>query len=208
MAVYNELQVGRYVRLFQKLFSIKGRQPAPLQFSGEVSAFLSLFHGVENRYLESWNRFLTVQSIAAGGAGFNSTFRLRNPAGSNVIASIEKLAFSNNVAFQPRIEVRSVNTDLTTLSGGSNARLDSRSNPQSSLIFSNQNNAAFALTVNMWLAIISAATGGYVDAITFEEQEYTLLPGDSLTMTENGANLSLNAVIGWRERTMEESELK
>ena len=64
MARFNEILVGRYNRLIQKLFGMKG-DAALFQFSTEMMAVLPMFMGNENRYLESWTLFgLSLQQAA------------------------------------------------------------------------------------------------------------------------------------------------
>src|SRR5712691_6286187 len=88
MAGYNELQVGRYNRLAQKIFSIKGGA-ALESLMPELGLTMSVFNGAENRYLESWDRFGLAASIGAQGVGLNSILQITNPTGSNVVAIIE-----------------------------------------------------------------------------------------------------------------------
>src|SRR5260370_18480671 len=105
MARYNEILVGRYNRMLQKLFGMKGGVVAP-QLASEISAAFPLFSGVENRYLESWNRFTSVVNQVAL-AGTPAQWQLRNTT-SNVIAVIEKLTISSSTA-----QLVAVTTDLT-----------------------------------------------------------------------------------------------
>src|SRR5260370_32873282 len=95
MARYHESLVGRYNRMLQKLFGMKGGVVAP-QLASEISAAFPLFSGVENRYLESWNRFTSVVNQVAL-AGTPAQWQLRNTT-SNVIAVIEKLTISSSTA--------------------------------------------------------------------------------------------------------------
>jgi len=87
MAVYNEILAGRFNRALQKLFGIKG-PPAVPQLGGEIVPSVSMFYGVENRYLEAWERFgfQIVQAAVVGQAG---SFRLRNPVNSGTIAAVQ-----------------------------------------------------------------------------------------------------------------------
>src|SRR5260370_12541687 len=96
MAQLNEILVGRVSRGLQKLFGIKGSSPVSTM-APEVMPIHPLFNGVENRYLDGWNRFgadFNQPAVAASQGGI----RLRNPATSNVIAIFEKIAMANAVA--------------------------------------------------------------------------------------------------------------
>src|SRR5258708_40293223 len=90
MALFNEILVGRYNRFLQKLLAMKGGPPAP-QLATEIGTNIQLFHGVENRYLEGWQRFGGQFSVPAAGVGNVGGFRFRNPAGNNVITAVEWL---------------------------------------------------------------------------------------------------------------------
>src|SRR5229473_5047766 len=96
MAVYNEILAGRFNRALQKLFGIKG-PPAVPQLGGEIVPSVSMFYGVENRYLEAWERFgfQIVQAAVVGQAG---SFRLRNPVNSGTIAVLEKITVWSGAA--------------------------------------------------------------------------------------------------------------
>src|SRR5258708_24193061 len=60
------------------------------QFSTEMGGYLPFFSGVENRYLEGWDRFGLFRG-QGGLAATSTNFRLRNPVGSNVMIVLEKL---------------------------------------------------------------------------------------------------------------------
>jgi hypothetical protein len=203
VATYNEVQVGRYVRFIQKFLGIKGRQPAPLTFAGEIGAMWSLFHGNENRYLESWNLFGSAQS-PTGGAGQIAAVRFRNPAKSNIVAVIHKLSVANSTGTDTlRGQYATTGTDLTTVAGAP-FRMDARGNPNSSLILSTTTNATFAGST-FFLAIVPINTT--YDVIVDQIQELPILPGDAITIFSNvnASNIIVSAF--WRERLLEESEL-
>ncbi len=200
MARFNEILVGRYNRMVQKLLSMKG--PATLvTISDEAQAVFSLFYGVENRYLEGWDRFGTGFLTAAVVAQ-NSAFLLRNPKASNVLGVIEKLTvtettfdaitLSNNITPDP--------ANLATLAA--NSRLDARGRPAATCIPSFGNNAAGGNT--FYIAGIPA--NAPYDFILEEEQEITLLPGDNLTVLTANLNVAIRIGCLWRERFLEDSE--
>lgn len=200
MAIYNEILVGRYARMLQKLFGIKGTVPTK-QLAGEIAPAFPLFNGVENRYLETWDRFAVGAFVGAGGVGTHAAARLRNAANSNVVGIIEKLAFWNLLADTPFISLAPGLADLPIPSAGS-IRLDPRGRSNPSLIFSSGTAAAPATTTMQ----ISQPAGVTVDLILFEDHEIPILPGDSVTFFANILNQSLNFAIIWRERFLEESE--
>ncbi len=207
MAVYNEILVGRYNRLLQKLLSMKG--PAAMNtLAPEMMAVLALFHGVENRYLEGWDRFATANVVAAGGVGLLSAAQLRNPAGSNVIAVMEGVSVwsaGSGVTFSaPKLIVQPSSADLTTINVLTNSRLDARGRPQAALINSQTGN--FGASPAQVAMERFSAVGTNTDYILFEEQEIPLLPGDRLIVLSDTGNQTLNCNFLWRERFLEESE--
>jgi hypothetical protein len=207
MAVYNEVMVGRYVRFLQKFLGIKGRQPAPLTFSGELSAMWPLFHGVENRYLESWDRYAFAFALAAGGAGNFNQFRIRNPAASNAITVFERIAFCSSVADSPLLTHGAAAADLTSAVTITNARWDSRGRPTSAMIASDN---SVTPQTNLASTAYAANTAANVpiEFIWYENQEIPLLPGDAIQITSNVGNQGNQAMFWWRERALEEGELK
>jgi hypothetical protein len=197
---------GRFNRLFQKLLSTKGGAIVT-DIGGELIPVLPLFWGVENRYLEGWDRFGLAFAVAAGGAGNNSLVRLRNSLTSGVVAVIEKVFLWNPLTTQYRLFVGGPTpNDLATAVTGLNSRWDARGRPTSSLSLSQQNNAA--LVLGSFQFAYNAAVNDRYDVIVDDDQEFPILPGDALTIGENIVNQALNAIVWWRERALEDSELK
>jgi hypothetical protein len=203
MAIYNEILAGRYNRFFQKLFGLKGGPPVP-QLAGEVSPAFPLFTGVENRYLEAWDRF-GVGITQPGVAAVLSTIKLRNPSGSNVIAIFEKISLSLTSADQVDLQAGTSQTDGATIVPVIAANnLDSRSGRPSTLILSASGAGAPVGQQAIWRTSIGAAVN--VDIIIDENQEITLLPGRSIQLVAGVANNGLVSGWMWRERLLEESE--
>jgi hypothetical protein len=205
----NQIQTGRFNRLVQKLFSIKG--PANLSEVGaEILPILPIRIGNEIRFFEGWGRFGQAVVLGAGGAGNISAFRLRNPSGSNVIAVVEKILVSNSGAATDTAESLfhgAVATDLGTINAGVAQRFDARGTAIGSLILSSQNNAVLTSFGSNKLIYTLAANQNF-DLIIKESEEIPLLPGDAVGIAAGVANNGLTAAIWWRERSMEESELK
>lgn len=207
MARYNEILAGRYNRFLQKLLSMKGGPPSP-QLATEVSVNIQLFNGVENRYLESWERFAVLSNQVAVAAQ-TCAVRYRNPAGSNLMAVLEALwCWGLTTADQPTLSNSISNVaDLATLLNP--AQLDGRSRPNSSLIASQTTAASVALT-----GARSILVGAYNAAntpfkfIDFDDQEITLTPGMTYQVAAASVNVGMAVSAIWRERFLEDSELK
>ena len=199
MAGYNEIQVGRYNRMLQKLLSMKG--PASMnELSSTLQLALSVFHGVENRYLEGWDRFGNSINTTAVAANFGAV-RFRNPSGSNVIAVFEKIQVFGVLTDQPFLEIGATALDLATASAG--VSLDPRGRNASTLIVS-FSGTSVALTNKIGQTAF-VANGSY-DFIVDEDQEIAVLPGQALQLHSNIANQVLNQGSFWRERFLEDSE--
>jgi hypothetical protein len=203
MAKYNELLVGRYNRFVQKLLSMKG--PASLEsLNPELQVVLATFHGVENRYLEGWDRFAVGVTVAAN-AGQISQFRFRNPAASNVMAVLEviTIGISNTGLVDLRFS-RVITADDATLFGSYPA-LDSRSSRVTpTLVLSQDNTGVSPLGLNV-AARINIAGATTFALINDESQEYPCLPGMTYDIAAP-INTSLFLTATWRERLLEESE--
>ncbi len=202
MARFNEILVGRYNRLVQKLFSMKG--PASLvTISDEMMAVFPFFHGAENRYLEAWAKFgvtLLQPAVALNASGI----RLRNPTGSNVVAVLEKILISNQaVADDVTAQLNGAAGDLATVAA-SGQRFDVRGVTASTLIPSR---AAPAASIGGgFLRFTFPANALPVDVITADIQEIPLLPGDAIQIFSNNVNQALLVNFLWRERFLEDSE--
>ncbi len=203
MAVYNEIQVGRYNRFLQKLLQMKGGAPAP-QLSSEIMPILSFFGGAENRFLEGWQRFAINVSVPAVAAQ-TGAFRLRNPVGSNVIGVVEKLLVSNNqaatilVAYQIQNATAAVDLTPTAAPGF----FDGRSKIGNNLLSSSANNVA-GLGNTMCQVLLNNNT--IWEFIWTDIQEFPLAPGDTLQILDSTVNTSFICSVQWRERFLEEAE--
>src|SRR5437899_5615173 len=122
MARFNEILVGRYNRFLQKLFQIKGSPPSP-QLGGDIQPSFAVFSGVENRYLEAWQKFGNT-IVAAAVAAQNSAVRIRNPVASNVVAVLEKVSIANAIADTITLNNQTADANLASTAGS--IRLDAR----------------------------------------------------------------------------------
>lgn len=202
MALYNEILVGRFNRGLQKLLALKGKTGSP-QLAGEIMAVIPLFHGNEERYLDATDLFgMGVQQPNVAAA--NSAVRFRNPATSNTIACIIKLAISSSVVDQVNIRVGATAADLAT--SQPNLALDARTQRPSSAISTSRQASGAAPTFGGTLALFFALASNNSDFILFEDQEIPILPGFALQVDQVGVNETLVVNVMWRERFLEDSE--
>lgn len=210
MAVYNELQVGRFNRLLQKLSGIKGPPPVR-QLGTEILPVWPMFWGNELRYLESWFMYANTVNIAAN-VGFPSGVRIRNPVGSNIVAVFMKLVLNNptgGAAINYQIVGPTPATpanDLPTVVT-SNTRFDARGQQNSQLVITQSNTTAGLNTLgNIWYQLFTPAAVNNTDVILTDDEEFPLLPGDAITMCTNSFNSAIACTFMWRERFLEDSE--
>jgi hypothetical protein len=202
MARFNEILVGRYNRYLQKLLAIKGAAVTAV-LSTEIQPQITLFHGIETRYLEGWSLF-GVSVVINATVGQTDAVRLRNPAGSNVIAVVEKIVTLGNVGGEFQISAGVTSLDLTT--GFSAVPLDPRAgNVGSNLSLSSAINSPGPLGLGVFARTNSPAN---VDgqAILYDNQEIPLLPGSAIQVAEGVANVTMTLTLKWRERFLEDSE--
>lgn len=196
VARFNEILVGRYNRLFQKLFSIKATAPVPT-LSTEIQPQLGAFSGEENRYLEGWLLF-GIGIEQPGVAAQTSTIRMRNPAGSNIIAVITSIGITCSPSAGLFSRFGPVSVDLATLQNPT--RLDARHADNSSILFSRTTNGT---TFGGNIGIYNPQT---LTPFFFSLTEFPLLPGDGFQIDTGQANITLDVNILFRQRFLEESE--
>jgi hypothetical protein len=208
MARYNEILVGRYNRYFQKLFGMKGAPPAP-QLASEVTTALPLFTGAENRYLEGWQRFGLGIRSSLPAAGNRAAWRIRNPSGSNLIAVIERLdvtpfsltdtinLFYNAIATTLPTENQSNLTGIGT---------DFRGVTNSTCIISTSINFGLVGTGPIWLG--QTAVNTVASYVLTDIQELVMAPGSQYTYVPTSLVNEVEVNCFWRERSLEESEVK
>ncbi len=208
MAKFNEILTGRHNKFFTRLFSMKGPAPAP-QLAGEVMPVQPFFHGAENRFLESWNRFTSAAFIPAVAAQ-DSAVMFRNPPLSNVIGVIERLSVSESVADTDIFITQDTNKPQLSTAFGIRS-LDNRAVGGSTTTLgsicqvSGQPN--FAVTGGFIARLGVAASLDY-SLIVQPFQEITVLPNDVVEVVTSNVNVNLHVNFMWRERALEESELR
>lgn len=208
MAGYNEILTGRFNRALQKVLSMKG--PASMnELSSILYPSIALFWGAESRYLEQWGLFGQAFNVPAA-AGFNSTLRIRNGT-PNVVCIISNLIISNPSATAGVL----VNVEGPAVQGGDLAqnvtafitRMDARGQQNTSMTATQDNTAVHANSGN---TIAQLVGGPWAQMVVVNDSvaEIPLLPGDALQVRGPTVNTAIGATIFWRERVMEDSELK
>lgn len=202
MAATGEIQIGRISRFLTKWASTKGQSPV-MTLGAEIVPILHIFSGIEDRYLHSWQTY-GLQNGQAAVAAQNATFKLRNPAGSNIVVAILSLQVGSLLADQPFLIIQPSIVDLGTITPNATSRMDARGPQQPMSIVSHGTTAALPATVQRGSQF--GANGNY-EFVLHEDQEMCVLPGDALQVFSNVVNQATNFSVMWRERVLEPSEV-
>lgn len=177
-----------------------------MTLSDEMFFVFPLFNGNENRYLEYQYLFGFTGSTAAVASNV-SAHQLRNPAGSNVIATFTKIAlFPQNAAGTVNFSIGAQATDIATPIALTSVRFDPRGNPQPSIVYSQQNTTPSLAGLANTFFVGQQSSTFTQDCVLFEDEEITLLPGDAIRVVTSAVNQALQIIVMWRERFLEDSE--
>jgi hypothetical protein len=203
VAIYNEILVGRFARGVQKLFSMKGGPPLR-QLAGELSVTHNLLSGVENRYLEGWERY-AASFGPTGGAGQSAGIRLRNPPAQNVMVVIEQVIMWSPANFNISVQRLTSNADLTTVVALTGNRVpDARQQrPNPTAIASTDTNAA---TTGLTLMSVAGLANTTFLLMNDSNHEIPVTPGELVQLFSNVVATQINCTFLWRERFLEDSE--
>jgi len=202
MARYNEILAGRFNKALTKVLSMKGEAPAP-QLASDIQPSLVFQAGSEVRFLEGWDMFGAGDDQAAQAAAI-AGFRFRNPVGSNVIMVFQKIFFSSAAADLVLVDIGQTVADLTN--NINQTTIDSRSRPKTTAKCT-RSGAASPATIGVVLYTLRVGTAP-TNLIDDGIQEIMLLPGDGLQIRGTTINIGMTLYANWRERSLEESELK
>jgi hypothetical protein len=205
MARFNEILAGRYNRYLQKLFQLKGGPPAA-QLASEVMPVYPFFAGRENRFLEGWSTF-GHQRFVIAVAALTGAMRIRNPVGSNLIAIFEKITFGSAGNDQPLLCLQATTGDLISPFSVIPTRWDARQGQNSSQMVMSDTAGGSIVPLQSKMQIWMTANTTY-DFIGTDIQELPLLPGDAIQIQSNIPNQAFGVSWLWRERQLEDSELK
>lgn len=210
MARFNELQVGRYNRYFQKILSMKG--PATVvTIADELIPVLNIQAKSEDLFMQSWESYKLADSVA-NVAAQQSVYSLRNPIGSNVVAVITRM----NLQFITAADVALVRYqagNAQPLTGGTAGvaaqNLDARSQRSASTLINAFLNSAAPPLLGQPIFQVAAPIATYPPlefCVNTPEDEIPLLPGSIIEILSAGVNQTMRVGFHWRERFLEDSE--
>ena len=200
MAVDHEIFAPRIARFLQKFSGLKGFFRTTL--GTELMPVLSMWSGVENRFLDSWNLFACARSQPPNAANV-SIIEFRNPKTSGIVAVFQKIL---TYTVEGDVLLLAKGTTNADRAGGAVAlggAIDARSVQFPSMVLSSDNAGGGALT-NMFQNALAANIAW--DIVTDQIQEFPILPGDAIQIQTVAANKTLVASFEWRERALEDSE--
>jgi hypothetical protein len=204
MAIYNEILAARYSQLIFKLFSMKS--PATKQVGGEIMPVIEVDNlPSELRLLANYRRWGIGVQLAASAANIN-LLQIRNPTGSNVLATMEKMTLGNAAAAEQSFFV--VHKAFTTDQSGTQTPvpMDGRQAAGSSVcIVTSAQITSNPVGSSFWISAMAPNVS--FDVILFEHQEITIAPGFAVQMFSGAVNVTSQFSIMWRERHTEPSEL-
>lgn len=210
MALYNEILAGRFNRFVQKHFSMKGREGMPT-LAADLQVNIQLWSEAENAYLEGWDLFGSFLSNAANAAGAAGQ-RLRNPAGSGVIAYLERYSIASSVAENPAVLIEIFPTTVDYAVIQPVPALDGRGRAASTLVLSKTNAATAGVLLSGGNGLIGGFLTAAANAIGYDliqdpRAGIPILPGRAVNIVGGVVNDNLAGTVRWRERALESSEL-
>lgn len=207
MAGFNEILAGRFNRALQKFLSMKGPPPSA-SLAPEMMPVFPFALTAAEFYLHDWYSFGQA-TIQTGVAAVHSAIRFRNPLSSGVIVLFESL--HTNVATSDTLflDYGTTNADLNTVVATGN-QLDAREKMSSgqigSLIVSRS--AAVDPAGIQAVDTIQVLAAVQWQWVPHEDAAIPLLPGDALQFRNNTVNIGLGVGARWRQRPLEDSEVK
>lgn len=200
MALYNEIQVGRYNGILHKLLGMKEGAPSP-QLSGDVVPALILeSERAEWAYLAGTKLMVGHASLAAS-VGNVGNVQCWVPSGSNVVVTIDRIYFGCVTSKEFYISWSTV--ALTTQSVA--ASRDSR-NGIGVIIGAAHVRYQFAAAPLGTGSIMKFNAGsGFVAMM---DVPFVITPGFGIIVSNTVQNSEMSVNFAYRERTLEPSELR
>lgn len=200
----NEIRVGRFNRHLQKFLGMKGAAPSP-NLTKEIAAHFLLEDGAaaDQRYLQSWETFGSFFNVAAA-LGFNSGGQLRNPAGSNLIAVVERISVTLFNQSTIEYSVGVVNADLPVVN--TTVGFDGRTRQFGAGLHVSQNPVGSGVAGLGVVGVFQPAAFVVVEMILERDHQFALLPGFGCEIRNLTSNQAILGTFKWRERFLEEGE--
>lgn len=206
MALFNEILVGRLNRWCQKFYAIKSGTASLTQLVPTVQTTNQILSGVEDLYLQNWQRYqFTVTSPAV--AAQSSEVQLRNPVGSAVVAVVTKLNALPGATSLVQAAIFNQPSDLASIVSFSANRMDRRGQPAPVCVGSFGASASLPGTFLSSFRELGTTTAPETPFIVTTGQEITILPGDCCAVFCELVNTAISVAFQWRERPLESSEL-
>jgi len=192
----SKIETGRFSDLLRRYLGMKGVSVVSSELSPELSPILVLeSERPEWEFLK--NEKLMASVFAQGGVvGQNTLYRLRNPAGSGVVAVITRFMITTDLTEIVIAERDDDNGNLATVlpTVSRDTRLPVLN--ASSLIASQANNVVVT-GESWWTARLLANSDAPQDV------QFVLTAGHEIDLVQLGANVAIRGWVHWRERRLD-----
>ena len=199
----SKIETGRFSDLLRRGLGMKGVTEVAAELSPEVSPTWEIEGTTEDwDFLKGKKNCIATALVAAGVD--KSTARLRNPAGSGVLAVLMKLVWNQSVVGSQVVFYGTSGFDLST--GGGTLVRDHRWQSVSATV-----RAALLFSID---ATGDATDGQVIHRIRVTENTETALPaqlvlspGDSVDVQSDTVAVNLRVTFVWSERPVQALEL-
>lgn len=205
--LHNELRRGPLSRAVTRALGMQVGAVGLERLDESLSVVLDLWNRPEMDYLQKKDRY-QFGALTGVNAGTVSYVQLRIPAGSNIIAVVEKVIFSDSAAANAYF----IGLSTPNASGTPGSIMDSR-----------RDRGLLVGTGAVSVGLVSARTDQVGDGvgmavnplrirvpgntITVVELPYVLVAGEALSIINGAVNTAVNASLIWTERAALPGEL-
>jgi len=201
----SKIESGRWSEQLRRMFGMKGQELVSAELSPEVSPTIQL-EGPD----AEWNFLKGVRDCAAGdtlaaAVGFQSKWRVRNPADSGVIGILEEIELVSStgaLAYRVTGNAQTVNFPTVVLSAVTDGRWGAIGDARPALIVSASNTQATGPAGEIFVETRRA-----VDVEFRYSRPLVLIPGACVDFGTPSFNLALFMWVRWRERAVAALEL-
>lgn len=195
-----KVEVGRYSSLVRRFLSMKGSEFVLPEMSPEISAVFVLESQRPDWFFLKNERLVGASAVSTSGASAGPTFRVRNPLGSGVIATIESIWFSHSDTRTTELNHVQVNAQLASANVDPVAR-DSRQltviGGTNSALLASLLTTGGAAGDRLWVGEVAA------NVVTRIELPIVLAPGFAIDLgSTNVGATTISAAIWWCERSL------
>jgi len=195
-----KIEIGRYSEQLRRMLGMKGTIEVAGELSPEISPTIQLEgESAEWDFLKGVRGCICATSTA-GAVGFTTRFRLRNPVGSAVIATVRLISMTTAASAVLEIARNQIITNFPFLT--ETVVLDPRWEAsgvtgRTTLVFSVDNTSAVGAVGNL-IAVTQVEP-----SVAFQfKEEVILTPGTNLDWASDSPNVLVRTFALWKERQL------